>query len=55
MSGLEKSCKTIIDIDAIDVATLLVMWLHYLPEPLVSPKQFSMICGNFFLALLFKF
>lgn len=52
MSGSEKSCKTIMDIDAIDVATILVMWLHYLPEPLVSAKQFSMICGNFLLYII---
>lgn len=47
-SGLGQSCRTIIDVNAIDVATVLVMWLYYLPEPLISSKQFSMICGNLF-------
>lgn len=44
VSGSRKSYKTIIDIDAVDVASVLVMWLYYLPEPLISSKQFSMIC-----------
>lgn len=48
VSGSSQSCRTIIDVDAVDVATVLVMWLYYLPEPLVSPKQFSMICGDYF-------
>lgn len=47
VSGLDENSKTIIDVDAVDVATVLVMWLYYLPEPLVSSKQFLMICGNF--------
>lgn len=34
------------DVDAVDVATVLVMWLYYLPKPLVSQEQFSMICGR---------
>jgi len=46
VSGSRKSCKTILDIDAVDVASVLVMWLYYLPEPLISSKQYSMICGN---------
>jgi len=46
VSGSRKSCKTLIDIDAVDVASVLVMWLYFLPEPLISSKQFSMICGN---------
>jgi len=46
VSGSRKNCKTIIDVDAVDVASVLVMWLYYLPEPLISSKQFSMICGN---------
>ncbi|CAI6344929.1 unnamed protein product [Macrosiphum euphorbiae] len=44
VSGSRKSSKTILDIDAVDVASVLVMWLYYLPEPLISSKQFSMIC-----------
>ncbi|XP_026822010.1 putative uncharacterized protein DDB_G0282133 isoform X2 [Rhopalosiphum maidis] len=44
VSGSRKSCKTIMDFDAVDVASVLVMWLYYLPEPLISSKQFSMIC-----------
>ncbi|CAH1725801.1 unnamed protein product [Aphis gossypii] len=44
VSGSRKSCKTLIDIDAVDVASVLVMWLYFLPEPLISSKQFSMIC-----------
>ncbi|XP_060863413.1 uncharacterized protein LOC132939977 isoform X2 [Metopolophium dirhodum] len=44
VSGSRKNCKTILDIDAVDVASVLVMWLYYLPEPLISSKQFSMIC-----------
>lgn len=46
VSGSRKSYKTNLDIDAVDVASVLVMWLYYLPEPLISSKQFSMICGN---------
>jgi hypothetical protein len=49
VSGSRKSCKTIVDFDAVDVASVLVMWLYYLPEPLISSKQFSMICGNIFI------
>lgn len=48
VSDLGQGYKTIIDVDAVDVATVLVMWLYYLPEPLISSKQFSMICGNSF-------
>ncbi|XP_022167812.1 uncharacterized protein LOC111031968 isoform X2 [Myzus persicae] len=44
VSGSRKSCKTILDIDAVDVASVLIMWLYYLPEPLISSTQFSMIC-----------
>lgn len=46
VSGSRKNFKTILDIDAVDVASVLVMWLYYLPKPLISSKQFSMICGN---------
>jgi len=46
VSGSRKSCQTILDIDAVDVASVLIMWLYYLPEPLISSTQFSMICGN---------
>lgn len=46
VSGSRKNCKKILDIDAVDVASVLVMWLYYLPKPLISSKQFSMICGN---------
>lgn len=46
VSGSRKNYKTILGIDAVDVASVLVMWLYYLPEPLISSKQFSMICGN---------
>jgi len=48
VSDLGQDCKTVIDVDAVDVATVLIMWLYYLPEPLISPKLFSMICGNSF-------
>lgn len=44
VSDLGRDCKAIIDVDAVDVATVLVMWLYYLPEPLISSKQFLMIC-----------
>ncbi|KAL5244145.1 hypothetical protein ACI65C_011555, partial [Semiaphis heraclei] len=44
VSGSRKNFKTILDIDAVDVASVLVMWLYYLPKPLISSKQFSMIC-----------
>lgn len=46
VSGKKKNGKTIIDVDAVDVASVLVMWLYYLPEPLITSKQFLMICGN---------
>lgn len=46
VNGLGQSCRTIIDVDTIDVATVLIIWLYYLPEPLISSKQFSIICGN---------
>jgi hypothetical protein len=39
------------DVDAVDVATVLVMWLYFLPKPLISPKLYSMICGTYFLKL----
>ncbi|XP_015369043.1 PREDICTED: uncharacterized protein LOC107165363 isoform X2 [Diuraphis noxia] len=44
VSGSRKNCKTILDIDAVDVASVLIMWLYYLPKPLISSIQFSMIC-----------
>ena len=55
VSGSRKSYKTIIDIDAVDVASVLVMWLYYLPEPLISSKQFSMICGNFIYSFTIRY
>lgn len=54
MSGPGINYKTMMDVDAVDVATVLVMWLYYLPEPLVSPKQFSMICGTYFSIIIWK-
>jgi len=48
VSDPKKSCRTAIDVNAVDVATVLIIWLYYLPEPLISLKQFSMICGNWF-------
>jgi len=54
VSGSRKSSKTILNIDAVDVASVLVMWLYYLPEPLISSKQFSMICGNNYLHFYYK-
>lgn len=51
VSGSRQSRRTTVDVDAVDVATVLVMWLYYLPEPLVSVKQFLMICGNLYFLL----
>ncbi|XP_025408491.1 uncharacterized protein LOC112682182, partial [Sipha flava] len=44
VSGPDINCRTIMDVDAVDVATVLVMWLYFLPKPLISPKLYSMIC-----------
>lgn len=46
MSGSEQSNGILIDVEAVDVATVLILWLYYLPEPLISLKQFLMICGK---------
>ncbi|VVC29075.1 Rho GTPase-activating protein domain,Rho GTPase activation protein [Cinara cedri] len=44
VSGSEENCRSIIDVDAVDFASVLVFWLYYLPKPLISSKQFAMIC-----------
>lgn len=46
VSGSEENCRRIIDVEAVDFASVLVFWLYYLPKPLISQKQFAMICGN---------
>lgn len=48
------NCRTIMDVDAVDVATVFVMWLYYLPKPLISPKLYSMICGTYFFKLFYE-
>lgn len=42
VSNLKHSCKSIIEVDAKDVSIVL----YYLPQPLISKKKMSLICGN---------
>jgi len=46
VSDLKHNCNSIIDVDAKDIATVLVIWLYYLPESSISKKKISLICGN---------
>ncbi|XP_050432898.1 uncharacterized protein LOC126840923 isoform X2 [Adelges cooleyi] len=43
-NALDQNDKKIVEVEAADVATMLAVWLYYLPDPLISSKQYLMIC-----------